>query len=381
MPVVDACRTARAWHEVRQWLSDLAHELSAQAPYDRPPLTIDRVWILHTGRARLIDDPGLEPDAGPDGEAAGRRLLLEVASLTRASNAVPWPAGATRLFARLSAAAPPPLAEIVRELDALGRRAPAIRPSSRGLTIAAQAAAPVVFAAFATVMLVRTERDRMLVPPDLRVTVEALKVLDRTDRGVRPLAPDDRAALERLLATSYRATLSDPRLGGLRGYAGLSASARARAVSILHRPVPPDAGDAAARPAVKRVIGDALTHQPRNVLDMLLGTGFGTLVVVAAIALTAALLGGGVLRVVGFAVVRDDGRPASRLRMLARTAAAWSPVLVSAIPTAVWRLDAPAENAIMATAVAMMIGGAAYAIARPSRSLQDRIAGTWLVPQ
>ena len=57
VPIAQACRSPRSWSEVRRWLADLARELAAQQPGDHPPLDLDRVWILDSGRAKLLDDP------------------------------------------------------------------------------------------------------------------------------------------------------------------------------------------------------------------------------------------------------------------------------------------------------------------------------------
>ena len=57
MPLAKACGRPRAWTDVRRWLLELARECAAQARDDRPPLRADRVWILESGGAKLVDDP------------------------------------------------------------------------------------------------------------------------------------------------------------------------------------------------------------------------------------------------------------------------------------------------------------------------------------
>ena len=61
VPIAQACQSPRSWSEVRRWLADLAHELAAQQPGDHPPLDLDRVRILDSGRAKLLDDPTADP--------------------------------------------------------------------------------------------------------------------------------------------------------------------------------------------------------------------------------------------------------------------------------------------------------------------------------
>lgn len=84
--------------------------------------------------------------------------------------------------------------------------------------------------------------------------------------------------------------------------------------------------------------------------------------------------GGLSLHLAGIAVVRRDGARAGRVRQLLRAAVAWSPVLVAFwTPVGGWWLAPPA--------LALFFGGALLAVVRPIRGLQDRIAGTALVPR
>ncbi|MCX6903108.1 MAG: RDD family protein [Verrucomicrobia bacterium] len=96
----------------------------------------------------------------------------------------------------------------------------------------------------------------------------------------------------------------------------------------------------------------------------------------------AALLfrGGLVLRVCGVAVVRRDGRRASRLRVFWRSLVAWSPVL--AAPVVAGALTPLLGIVCAASLLAALAGGLViWSVALPERSLQDRLAGTWLVPR
>jgi hypothetical protein len=90
VPLAAACRTSRSWSEVRRWLQDLAQELAAQAAGDRPPLAADRVWILDSGRAKLLDDPAIDAPR-PSAEGDGVALLAEVVRLAREGSRDPWP--------------------------------------------------------------------------------------------------------------------------------------------------------------------------------------------------------------------------------------------------------------------------------------------------
>ena len=114
VPIAQACRSPRSWSEVRQWLADLAHELAAQQPGDHPPLDLDRVWILDSGRAKLLDDPTADAPATAE---SGRldvavALLIAVARLARADGRQPWPLSASRFVDPLAEAPPASLSEV-----------------------------------------------------------------------------------------------------------------------------------------------------------------------------------------------------------------------------------------------------------------------------
>jgi len=102
-------------------------------------------------------------------------------------------------------------------------------------------------------------------------------------------------------------------------------------------------------------------------------------------ALLAALLfrGGLLLHAFGIAVIRKDGVRASRLRVFWRSLITWSPVL--AVPLALMlprifgiRLDMTWGAGLVST---LVVVSAIVSVTLPNRSLQDRIAGTWLVPR
>ncbi len=105
----------------------------------------------------------------------------------------------------------------------------------------------------------------------------------------------------------------------------------------------------------------------------------------ALLALVAALATRGVmLRLLGFEIVTADGRLAPRWRVLARTAIAWSPILVPLLATGVIEgvgAHLPDMIPVFAVALAVQCAGAIVAIAQPARGLQDRLAGTWIVPR
>ena len=99
-----------------------------------------------------------------------------------------------------------------------------------------------------------------------------------------------------------------------------------------------------------------------------------------------AVPGGVATRLIGIAVVTRDGNEIGRLRSLARTLIAWGPILpwLVLVPNPIVMGFGPASPApVLAISLAFggMIAGVVWAIAAADRGLQDRIAGTWVVPR
>lgn len=135
--------------------------------------------------------------------------------------------------------------------------------------------------------------------------------------------------------------------------------------------------------------GIEASAQPQPSLHLLLGiaaVGAG----IAAAALISALLfrGGFLLGLLGMAVVRPAGVPASRFRAAWRSLVGWSPSWVAAVAclalsrTAASRLQpAVLAGAVIFGATLVAILALKDAWSHPERGFQDRIAGTYLVPR
>jgi hypothetical protein len=156
----------------------------------------------------------------------------------------------------------------------------------------------------------------------------------------------------------------------------------------------------------------------------------GALMAVGVLALLGAVIfrGGAAMRLSGLALVTSDGRPVSPLRALGRSALAWAPLLllvvifvagIAAGDVSVRAVVAPQADAsrgvdpritlssaheagvragramsgagrrlrsglmlwLTPASLVVMLAGAIVAVARPSRGIPDRLAGTWIVPQ
>jgi uncharacterized RDD family membrane protein YckC len=380
-----ACARRPPWRDARRWLLDLAEELAAEGPEDQPPLTLDRVWVLDNGRVKLLDDPAIDPARTTAGLSPAA-LLREVARIARGNAPEPWPPSATALVDRLEAPVTPPADDVLRDLVALSRGREAMTPRWRRMSLASLLVVPVCSVVLVLALGAMSALWFASIPADERTVFGALQRLHRADRGDAPLAAADRAAIETMLATRYRAVLADGRLYQPNRLLALSADHKATATAILrHYDGTEPAGSASRNAAWRAVEGGAggvkVTGWP--VLIGLLLVGSLTAVAVGSLVLAVSCRGV-VFRMLGFDLVTADGQPAGRARVLARTATAWAPVLVPVgVATGLDGLaGGPAAlAAIVAVALLVMAGGAAVAIARPSRGIQDRVAGTWIVPR
>jgi hypothetical protein len=155
---------------------------------------------------------------------------------------------------------------------------------------------------------------------------------------------------------------------------------RALLDSLRREPVPSEAelrwarDQLAGQSAEKR----AKAEKQDRVLEFLQGSSL--LLAVLATLLAAATRGGLLLRAVGIAVVRDDGRPAPLGRVLLRSVITWFPFPL-ALGAYLLLGHGPLRILALAVPAALFIAGTVYAIRHPARSIQDRCAGTWLVPR
>jgi hypothetical protein len=84
----------------------------------------------------------------------------------------------------------------------------------------------------------------------------------------------------------------------------------------------------------------------------------------------------------GAMLVNKKGKRASRIRALWRAIVTWTPLVVTLMLFVFDRSDA--RSPVIALQCAVMLGMAAAAVSailHPSRSIQDRLSGTWIVPR
>ena len=376
LSLADACATPRRWREVHRWLLDLAQELRAQAPADRPPLRLDRVWILDSGHAKLLDDPTADRVADAH-RADPVALLREVAGLAR-RRADPWPVSAARFVDALGSDEPPDLDAAVDSLQALAGR-DAVSRLWRVVSVASQFIVPVVLAADPLLTMATSWHSET--PTPTTAVFRLVEALEAADRGELTIAAADRVAIEAVLAAGYRAAPGVAR----RFDEDPDRSRKARVQAILGRhPIDAGVAEAAARPFVRSILQPMRrSGAPSPMYAVLLI--YDGLVKVALLALASAILArSALLRLLGFEIVTATGT-ASRLRVALRTAIAWAAVLAPAAAFAAapgdWFVTVATNIGVVYVALLILTAGAVLAIVRPARGLQDRLAGTWIVPR
>jgi hypothetical protein len=91
--------------------------------------------------------------------------------------------------------------------------------------------------------------------------------------------------------------------------------------------------------------------------------------------------GGLVLRWLGISVVNKSGAEVSRLRGLWRTVVAWSPAGAAVVIAMLWIFSSYDFLPVIVMPLAGGLTGIVWAVVNPERGLQDKVAGTYLVPR
>ena len=403
-----------AWETIRHWLADLAAELElAQEEGTLPVLALDRVWITPDGRTRLLDWPAPNGDAEHRGEPATtttapedagsvltriQQFLASVTTFcltparpgTRASAALPL--GAHAVLDRLTRGEFASEAELAGATGALVRGPAAVSRRDRALHLGGTGVFPILITG---ILLAVT----LLLPvflPDVdqrlrfELSLAALEELE-DDGDLTPEARARRRALEVQVASGLRTLRTVDATPGV----SISFTPSPEQQPLIDRilaahpdPSPEDVAEAAA------VLGEAFGGAERNVVTAIIGQALpvaivGWLFVAPLIALGSAVVcrGGLLLRMLGLALVTHQGQEASRGRVFLRAAIAWLPAMLAAV-AGFYAFVQPLDNQEEAWLLglfwvtgAVFVSGALYAIVDAQRGVQDRIAGTYLVPR
>jgi hypothetical protein len=406
-PLADTIHPRRPlpWADARFLLEQLVDEFRAAAADGTMParLALDQVWVEPNGRVRLLDFPGgpvTAPAAGPF------PLLRAVASLTlegRPRDAAmtggvraPVPPHAAPVLDRLfDPAGFRSLDDLHRALTATHAHPPEVTPAIRAAQLGLQAAVlsaglALMFAAAAAVGVLLAAlaglradlADRTLAA--MRDPEQATR-LARMDGVGKALAdPLAAARVERL--RDRKRDEAAVRRAGLLGV-------QRRAAARLEGPM----AEAARRPeveleAMREVLqwAGAPDRSAKGGVTSPWGAEAGPVWVVLAVVPVAWVLVAGLLRggasmlLTGIAVVRADGRRASRRQCAWRALLVWLPVAGLLAGSAWVQVYHPERSGVALVlwllAAALLPVYVAVALSYPTRPPQDRLAGTYLVP-
>lgn len=410
------------WKEMRGVLRSLAGELGDRFARSGSagPLSAARVWVNPQGRALLLDFPAESSDAAeaPATEVNPENWREFLASITalgledratgRPWQSAPLPAHARAILAQLSPSGPPAtsVAAFGDALENASNLPDRVTSFRRAGPVGILAAVPAVIVALRLVLPAVLSG----FPPwynDLAINAQAyIDTLRSANRraGGDSMARHTADAIQVILARARIEALQSPQIGKP-ALDNLPPRARAEVDSAAARyPAPDSQTVARARAFLAGRIHLVNFQAGLGTVPAALAQGMKTLgyLGIAGVLLALIFRGGLLFTLFGIAVQRTDGSPAGRLRCLGRSLAAWGPLLAL---TVVGRASSlrigPARPGVPVTAtsgpsqgsgstggggadVALMllaVGGAAFAVWRPTRGLAERVAGVVLVPR
>ena len=411
-PLVGLASTRQPWSQVRFWFYDLASEISAAEKDGTRPavLALDRVWITGDGRAKLLDfpAPGVVPDAGgseaaasPDSRPLGDRQAEARDFLSRVARAalegrrpkatepngstvaVPLPLHARTFLEKLSTSAN--AEAIVAALTPLLQKVAAVSRWRRLGVVAACVAFPALAGIGMLFGLQMFDRLQHSQPDVLQLSsLLGQRAAMRSPWMRSRPCPDDRLVAI-YLANHFRQTITNANTWSNAFVLSLISeeSRRFAEQSVVEHSNPTEQElqetETALKPYVRATKSLGFLQER---WFPLVAAGVALLLYVGFPALVCALLfrGGLVLWALGVAIVRTDGVRASRLRVFWRGLVAWSPIVLAPVLMGMLTVLVGALWAAVLLGL-LIIGLAVLSLALRQRSLQDRLARTWLVPR
>ena len=411
-PLLNLLHQHQPWCQVRFWLLDLANEINDAEKDGTLPtvLALDRVWITADGRAKLLDfpAPGIVSRASQrEAENPSHHKTNDIqrflASVAYAALEGRIPDSSDTEHKTITAPLPLHARSFLDKLPVLGSEAiiaalkPLLQKSTtvsrwrRAGLVAGCIAFPLIVAVAAlagTYMMDKIQRNQ----PDIMQLSSLLNhrktmhMLPAQLTGKRRLS--DRA-YSIYIASHFRQTITNAS-----SWTGFFAMAlitgpnrRFAEESVATYPNPTEQETSEAT----KVVQPHLPKTHANYGEMnswhifAAVIGVTLLIYVCIPALLAALLfrGGLLLYAFGIAIIRKDGIRASRLRVFWRSLIAWSPVLVAPLALVLPIIFGIRLDIIWGAGLVfiLVVVSAIVSVTLPNRSLQDRIAGTWLVPR
>lgn len=377
------------WKQVRHWIDDLAIELeAAEADQTLPDvLSLDRVWITSDGRAKLLDFVAPGVSTSPERSEPAKDVSLFIQQVADLAEA-PLPLHAVRFREEKlkSITAPSTIAGEIKPL--LGKPATVTRSRRTALV-----AACLIFPLFVTAMSSISMR---LVGKWSQSQPEVMKmeqVLGLRSMRIPAAIPDQNTPkltqelISIFIAAEFRDFVEDPAQWNS-SYAQTMIDGKDRRFvekCLADHPNPSEDEINRARKAMKPLLGNLDDLDNVFVPSWFpFFTALTSLIFYVSIpAILAALIcrGGFAMLACGVAVTRSrDGKQASRGRAFWRSLVTWSP-LYFIIPLGIFL------NNQVGTLPACLLSSLAVllvtiiSLSLPERSLQDRIAGTRLVPR
>ena len=433
------------WRVARSWLKELVGELVAGFKEGSlPALGLDRVWITANGRVKLLDW-SVAPEGAEKVDAAAASSPPTFANVQQFLHAVAlrslegsaWSRNADRRGAphvALPLAARAAIDDLANgravtadDISGLSHRAfngdPEIPRYKRLLLVAMLAAAP----AFVLAQGMYLEGDAPLMAARqsrMSVVRSLFNLAERLDSG---RLPDPDGKLEQAATLVLGAWLptfpNGVAIDGLPEYFVRGARWAARGRAATPRPSPQQLDEALSRlgesPATRMVWRrQPLKGLPRTTTSGILGSWFSMrlrlfvsssgipalvlLSLVGGCMFLAALTTrrGLAIRLLRIAIVSEDGAPASRLVLARRALLMTAPAALALLGGSMLGWDMAVgyfpENGdviefsgfsgwgsviVLLVTLAIYSVGAAHAIARPPRSVIDRLSGSVLVPE
>lgn len=412
-PMVNLLNERQLWSSVRHWLLDLATELEAGKRDGTLPgvLALDRVWITLDGRAKLLDFAA--PGAVPAGQTAsanvGTNIFLNqvamsalegrMASREEASTrtvSVPLALRARAFVKGLITS--PQDASLMAELKPLLQEKPCVSRRKRAAILFALAAPALMMGASLIVAAQLSHTFMQSRPELLPLTACLLAYQDlangksrATEMNLDPL--EAKAAMEVHIAGKYGHVIRDSHAWFSPMFkTTLKPDLRAAAERMVAEHPQPTSeemkkAETLLQPLIKGLEDPAIFAKHgdiRHILNSMTGLVMcWVMTATAVVSLVCAVLfrRGLLFQILGISVVTDNGADASRLRLLGRGLIAWSPVLLSAVTLYLSMAGSPSN--LIAPSLVMGVLVLVFAIASiipRERSLQDMLAGTWLVP-
>ncbi len=419
-PLTSLVAKRQPWRMVRHWLHDLTTELEASTKTASLPdtLTLDRVWITAEGRAKLLDfaAPGSISATAGDGPVTAQSFLHQVAITALEGRMVSAHEAAARsisaplpLPARLTLLAlqsTTDLRSLATQLQFLTQQ-PAEISRWRRFTLFFATLAPSLFLTAFMVVGLMFYQSWMVKNPAISALRGCVLSYESMVKNVKepslPNIPVSEAkdAMETYIAGTYGHIVGDAlQWDSPLGRSLLRPKQRATVEKIVQDHPRPTAEEVSKAKALLQPLLDTRVAERarefglegrKHMLDFISLSVMGVYLFSTAILsffCAIAFRGGLVMRILGIAVVTNQGADASRLHMLWRSLIAWSPILLMPV---LYSFDAPLMEKTGDQDVIRIIGLIAMvvlslalglaAIATRDRGFHDRLARTWLVPR